>query len=37
MHVASLPNTCITNVNIEQHVFTQMLKFTVFKHSFSHT
>ena len=21
MHVASLPNTCITHVNIEQHVY----------------
>ena len=36
MHDASLPNTCITHVNIEQHVYTQMLEFTVLKHSFPH-
>ena len=37
MHVASLPNICITHVNIKQHVYTQMLEFTVFKHNFPHT
>ena len=37
MHVAPLPDTCITHVNIEQHVYTQMPDFTVFKHNFPHT
>ena len=37
MHVAPLPHTCITHVNIEQHVYTQMLEFTVFKHNIPHT
>ena len=37
MHVASLPNTCITHVNIAQHVYTKILEFTVFKHNFPHT
>ena len=37
MHVASLPNTCITHVNIAQHVYTKMLEFTVLKHIFPHT
>ena len=37
MHVASSPNTCITHVNIEQHVYSQTLEFTVLKHNFPHT
>ena len=37
MYVASLPNTCITHVNMTQHVYTKMLEFTVFKHNFPHT
>ena len=37
MHVAHLPDTCITHVNIEQNVYTQMPEFTVFKHNFPHT
>ena len=37
MHVAPLPNTYITHVNIEQHVYTETLEFTVFKHNFLHT
>ena len=35
MHVASLLNTCIIHVSIEQHVFTKMLEFTLFKHNFT--
>ena len=34
MHVAFLLNTCIILVNMAQHVYTKMLKFTVFKHDF---
>ena len=34
MYVTSLLNTCIIHVNIAQHVYTQMLEFTVFKHNF---
>ena len=37
MHVAPLPDTCITHGNIEQHVFMQMSEFTVFKHNIPHT
>ena len=35
MHVAPLPDICVTHVNIEQHVYTQTLEFTVFKTQFS--
>ena len=35
MHVAPLPDTCITHVNIEQHVYTQMPEYTLLKHNFS--
>ena len=34
MHVASLLNRCIIHVNMAQHVYTEMLEFTVFKHNF---
>ena len=37
MHVPLLSDTGITHVNVEQHVYTQMLGFTVFKHNFSHS
>ena len=33
MHAASLPYTCIIHVKMVQHVYTQMLEFTVFKHN----
>ena len=37
MHVSSLPNTCITHVDIAQHEYTKTLEFTIFKHNFPHT
>ena len=33
MHVASLLYKCIIHAKMTQHVYTQMLEFTVFKHS----
>ena len=33
MHAASLPYTCITHAKMVQHLYTQMLEFTVFKHN----
>ena len=36
MHVAPLPDTCITHVDIEQHVYTQIPEFAVFKDNFPH-
>ena len=33
MHVASLLYTCIIHAKMVQHVYTQMLEFTVFKHN----
>ena len=37
MHVAHLPDTCITHVHTEQHVYTETPEFTLFKHDFPHT
>ena len=31
MHDASLPYTCIIYAKVVQHVYTQMVEFTVFK------
>ena len=33
MHAASLLYTCIIHAKMARHVYTQMLKFTVFKHN----
>ena len=34
MNVAFLLSTCIIHVKMEQHVYTWMLEYTVFKHNF---
>ena len=36
MHDASLLYTCIIHAKMVQHVYTQMLEFTVFKHNSTH-